>query len=152
MKLWIRLNANTPDDPRVHKLAEQLGISPSHALGLVVRVWCAMAGHAQDGVLGDIPPRAIAAWAGWGGSRLTNADKFATAFRELFADEHGNAPDYQDLQGKLIERMERDRARKRPKISTEIPRTFRGNSAATERNGTPDFPNPSELGEGRRRR
>ncbi len=141
LNLWIRVDAAAPRDPAICTLAEELGVQGSTALGLCVGVWCAMAEHAVDGHLGRASDRVIEQLAGWSGKR----GRFADVFKSLFVKENGHVRGWTDRQGKLLDRMERDRERHRKPDgeSPEPPRKLRGASAeipgkstSTERNGT----------------
>lgn len=113
MKLWVRLNADSPRDPRAGKLSDLLGIPQRLGYGMLVAVWCAMAEHAPDGDLSAVSDSTINEWAGWHrGERSRSAQPdFSSSFRSLFLDESGRDPDYAEQQGKLVERARRDRER-----------------------------------------
>ncbi|HEU4641262.1 MAG TPA: hypothetical protein VFS44_02325 [Gemmatimonadaceae bacterium] len=128
MKLWIRVDASTARDPNVGRFAEALGVSVPTAVGHLVMLWGVMAEHTPDGIIESVGVKALEEWAGWRGKR----GRFAQAFTELFVT-HGVVNGWADWQGKLIERMERDRARKR-----------RGDSAETRRNSAPTVRNVTE--------
>jgi hypothetical protein len=109
MSLWIRVDAATPDDPKISDIADALEIEPTHALGLIVSVWCKMASHAVSGSLANISNNQIERWAGWRGSRGV----FAIAFLAAFTDDKRMLNGWLKRQGNLIARMERDRQRHR---------------------------------------
>jgi hypothetical protein len=145
MKLWIRLDAGAPRDPKITELARALGVRRSEAFGLAASVWCVMAEHAVDGSLSTIADEDLEAWAYWQGKR----GKFAAAFRATFVSDDGTVGGWSERQGKLLDRMERDRQRHRkpdggsaepPRkddgVSAEIPRNVLGVSTSTVRNGT----------------
>lgn len=148
MKLWIRLDADTPRDPRIGQLADQLGVSPNHALGSVVAVWCAMGEHRPNGDLTGVSDSTLNAWAGFSrgsGRRPLGSAEFSAAFRELFLVDGVRDPLFGEQQGALVERARRDRERKgrppSPESSEEIPGNFRGNASeirgyGTEQDGT----------------
>lgn len=106
MKLWIRVDADAPDDPAVTELADVLGVDDAHAFGLCTRVWCRMAPHATSGQLDDVQDGTIERWAGWRGER----GAFAAAFRARFVRD-GAVLGWEDRQGALMTRRERDRER-----------------------------------------
>lgn len=152
MKLWIRLDAGTPRDPKITELARSLNVRRAEAFGLAASVWCVMAEHAVDGSLADIADEDLEAWAYWQGKR----GKFATAFRATFVDPDGTVGGWSERQGALLERMERDRKRHRkpqgnspepPRNgggnSPEPPRSLLGDSTSTVRNGTEQLQTPS---------
>jgi hypothetical protein len=148
MKLWIRVDAASPRDPKIGNLASALGIHRSQALGLAVAVWCAMSEHAVDGNIARVSDATLEEWAGWPGRR----GRFAPEFRSMFTDADGTVSGWSERQGALLTRMERDRQRHKkeapkPPPSPEPPRKVQGNSAehlrslhgkstSTERNGT----------------
>lgn len=127
MKLWIRVDACTPRDPKVGELADRLGVSVPLAVGHLVMLWGVMAEHTPDGVLSAVGVRPLEQWAGWTGKR----GKFYEAFCDLFVTD-GVVGGWEKRQGALISRMEKDRQRKFQGNSTEVPK----DSAPTERNGT----------------
>jgi hypothetical protein len=145
MKLWIRVDAASPDDPRIMQLGAELRVPDAQAFGLCVAVWCRMAEHATTGSLADVPSSLLERWAGWRGK----AGRFAAAFLAAFVADDGKVRGWEDRQGALLTRMERDRQRHRKpgepsrnngESSTEIPGNLRGglhgDSPSTERNGT----------------
>jgi hypothetical protein len=137
VKLWIRVDASAPNDPKMGELADYLRTARAHAFGLVSGVWCAMAEHAVDGDLTGVSDRTLEEWAGWTGKR----GRFAAAFREIFLHKvvevdgkMGVLPGWNERQGALLSRMERDRQRHknkevRPELPPDSPRKFHGNSA-----------------------
>ena len=145
MKLWIRLDAGAPRDPKITEIARTLGVRRAEAFGLIASVWCVMAEHAVDGNLGAIADEDLEAWAYWHGKR----GKFAAAFRSAFVGEDGSVGGWSERQGKLLDRMERDRKRhQKPEThspepppnsngnSAENPQNLPGDSTSTVRNGT----------------
>lgn len=153
MKLWLRIDADYPRDPRVGRLADELGIPLDEALGKVLRVHCSMAEHAPDGDLSVIADSTINGWVGWPTSRRAGARTFANVFRRVFLTEDGIDTSYSYQQGKLMERAEKNRERvrlwrerQRGETRTDTPkpalqkahrtRTVTPKYDATERNGT----------------
>lgn len=145
MKLWIRLDAGAPRDPKITELAKALGVRRAEAFGLIASVWCVMAEHAVDGDLSRIDPETLEYWAGWTGK----SGRFAKTFTETFCNESKQLSGWTERQGKLLDRMERDRQRhrksdetspepppKRNGNSAESPRSLPGDSTSTVRNGT----------------
>lgn len=127
MRLWIRVDASAARDPKVAEFSEALGVSVPTAIGHLVMLWGVMAEHTPDGIVEGVGAKALEDWAGWRGKR----GRFADAFTSIFTTD-GIVSGWADRQGRLIERMKKDRERKRPGNSTETPR----NSAPTVRNGT----------------
>lgn len=142
MKLWIRVDAAFPRDPEMRELSKRIGVNKMEALGHIVAVWAAMAEHRPSGDLSDISDDTLEDWAQYAPKKKVNAGRFATAFRELFVKE-GGARGWQDRQGKLVERAEKDRKRKASGdgIPADIPRTIQGNSSEIPdlRNGTEQY-------------
>lgn len=113
MKLWLRVDCDTPRDPRVGRLADLLGIPVDHGLGLLLRAWAAMAEHAPDGNLADFTDGTVNSWVGWPTqpARRSAACTFAQAYRSVFLDTAGVDEGFAFAQGKLMERAEKNRAR-----------------------------------------
>jgi hypothetical protein len=130
--LWIRVEAHEADSVAVARLAEALGIDVITALGHYVALGGAIAEHAPDGNIVNVPDAAIERWGRWSGKR----NKFAPVVREIFQAEDGEFADWLETMGKLVERRDKERARKSGGNSAETPQPQRGNSGATERNGT----------------
>lgn len=137
MKLWIRVDAALPRDPEVAELAACIGVKKTEAIGLLTCVWSAIAEHRPSGDVSGISPATLEDWALFEPRGKVKRGTFAAQFTRLFTRD-GFVRGWTDRQGKLIERMEKDRKRKQQSAepSTEIPQSFHGNSAPTERNGT----------------
>lgn len=141
MKLWIRIDASLHRDPEVADLAARVGVKKAEAIGLLACVWGAMAEHRPSGNVSDISPATLEDWAEYEPRGKVKAGAFASAFLALFTDD-GRVRGWKDRQGKLIERMEKDRIRKHGNApettedSTDIPGNVHGDSAVTERNAT----------------
>lgn len=131
LKLWIRIDAALRSDPNVAELASRLNISTAEAAGHCVFVWAAIAEHRPDGNLAGISSAALEDWAGYRKRRGKPTGAFARVFRELFLSD-GMVKGWADRQGKLLERAEKERARKFRGTSAESVQ----DSAPTERNGT----------------
>lgn len=111
MGLWIRVETNVAEHPKVIAFADTLGISLEEALGYIVRVWGQVAEHRPSGDLKGLSDAAVEIWARWRGE----PGCFGEAFRSQFMTGsilHG----WQERQGKLIERLSSDRRRKRPPL------------------------------------
>lgn len=151
--LWIRVEAHEVDSVRVAQLAEALGIDPVMALGHLVALAGQVAEQTPDGHIATVPNVTIERWARWSGRR----GEFARAVREILQDGAGFLDDWNESMGKLVERRAKDRQRKAGSKespgkdhgnSTENPRNGRGDSSATERDGTERTtpPNPPTAG------
>src|SRR4051812_2074120 len=78
--VWVRYDGTMPGDPRIHALADDLGISTPEAIGLHVCVCLGIAQHHPLGVIDSVGERTLETWAGWTGQR----GAFARAFRSGF--------------------------------------------------------------------
>ena len=122
MRFWIRVNARLADDPEVIAFAVAIlpklpvWVSVRTACGLLVTLWGHVVDEQEDGDLSGRDDVIVEAWAGWGGKR----NLFAREFRQRFT-ENGQIRQWEEYQGKLIERRERDRTRKRGGKSAGIP-------------------------------
>lgn len=148
MKLWIRIDSALPRDPDVQKLSKIVQIRKAETVGLLTCLWGVIAEHRPSGDISDLSPDTIEEWAEFEPRGRVKRGAFAEAFLSLFTTD-GYVRGWKDRQGKLIENAEKDRARKQSKRPTEptepqkeppqnsedFPRTFRGNSTATERTG-----------------
>ena len=141
MKLWIRIDVAIRSDPNVAELAVRLNITKAEAVGLCTLTWAGIAEHRPNGDLSGIGISALENWGGWEPRKGKPAGAFGAAFRELFLSGDA-ASGWRDRQGKLVERAEKDRARKSHGKAQDI----LGNSAVTERDGTErDATEPKEA-------
>lgn len=147
MKLWFRVDCDTPRDPRVGVLADLLCIVVDHALGLLLRVWAAMAEHAPDGNVAGFTDGTINGWVGWPTqpARRSSTPTFAQAYRRVFLDDGGVDERFAFAQGKLMERAEKNRARvklwrqkQKGETRTETPKVEAQNAQRT-RTETPEY-------------
>jgi hypothetical protein len=121
-RFWIRVNARLADDAEVRAFAKvilprssvRLGIAA--ACGYLVTLWGRVIDEQEDGNLATRDDDVIEEWAKWDGKRGV----FASAFRSAFTTD-GKIREWDDYQGALIERREKDRTRKRGKKSAGIP-------------------------------
>jgi len=131
VKLWIRIDAAVRSDPNVAELANRLKISIPEAVGHCVLVWCAIAEHRPDGILTGISISALEEWGGYRKRKGKPLGAFGKVFTELFLSDD-TIRGWRDRQGALIDRTEKETARKFRNRHADIVRT----SAVTERNGT----------------
>lgn len=82
---WIRIAVGIGDDPRIHAIADMLGVRIPEAVGLVVMLLAKFPEHAPDGSLAEVPDASVERWGGWAGDR----GAFAKAVRFTFLDEAG---------------------------------------------------------------
>lgn len=115
--MWIRVETNEVDSDRVMELGELCGISAEAAYGFLSRFRGNMAEHRPKGDVARLSDSMIEKWAGWAGMPTV----FATAFRKTWI-ENGILVNWTDKNGKLLERMEKDRVRKLRGTSAENPR------------------------------
>lgn len=68
---WIQVDDGIREHDKIYNLADALGITNAHAVGLMVCFWTWAAAAAPDGDITNFPPRAISRAAGWdkGGSK-----------------------------------------------------------------------------------
>ncbi len=105
---WIRLNTEVPHHAKFVLLANELGVR--EAWPRVVQLWCWAANSAKNGDLSGLKDRQIADFSGWKG----NATRFVSALRSVgLLDPDNRIHDWDDEQGKMLERLEKDRDRKR---------------------------------------
>lgn len=140
MKLWIRIDAAVRSDPNVDEMARRLNMPFAEAVGLCVLVWGAIAEHRPNGDITGIAIPTLERWAGYEPRKGKPPGAFGAAFLELFTSD-GEASGWHRRQGALIEKAEREKARKRRGNSADVPRK----NLSTERNGTEQTPHPTAL-------
>lgn len=142
MRFWIRVNARLVDDAEVQAFAaailakQPLWLAVRATCGLLVALWGRVVDEQEDGNLTGRQDGILEEWAGWRGK----AGLFAREFRARFVVD-GHIREWTDYQGKLIERREKDRRRKRGGDSAglpqetpqETPQDVGGNSAGIPR-------------------
>lgn len=122
---WLRVDVDMPDHPKMARLADLLDVD--EAWPRVMQLWCWAAKVAPTGDLTGLTPRAIARAAGW----RKDADRFVTALRDVgLLDADNKIHDWDDQQGKYLERLEKDRERKK-KPSAGVPTEFQRKDAGT---------------------
>jgi hypothetical protein len=128
---WIRLSNDLPDHPKSDALATLL--NEPRAWTHVVELWLWASRVRPDGALAGVGDAVIARRAGWTG----DAAAFVAALRDAgFLDADGMLHGWDKHQGKYLERLEKDRARKaagKPPKSPppEPPEAIRGKSEDT---------------------
>lgn len=119
-RFWIRVNARLADDAEVRAFAFVLfqkapaWLAVRTTCGLLVSLWGRVIDEQEDGDVSGRDDHALEEWAGWGGKR----GLFAKEFRARFTTD-GMISQWDDYQGTLISRRERDRNRKRGGKPTE---------------------------------
>lgn len=107
---WTELHQGVAWHKKTVKLGSELGVRRAEALGLICTLWLWALEHAQDGQLGHLTDREVAAAAGWHKS----AAPFVLALAKVgFLDEGGYLHDWHDYAGRLIERRASDLERKK---------------------------------------
>jgi hypothetical protein len=124
--LWIRVDTDVADNPKIGRFAARLGLDVETTLGHLVRVWGKMAEQKSDGSLRGVTGMTIESWANWRGKK----GHFAEAFRRAFVVKGGVVKGWGERQGKLVLRQIADALRKREGRSRDIPRNVRGQSDA----------------------
>lgn len=105
---WLQLHQSVAWHKKTCALAKRLKVRRAEALGLVATLWLWSLEHAQDGALGHLTDREVAAAAGW----HRRPDDFVLSLSEVgFIDSDGGIHDWYDFAGRLIERREDNTAR-----------------------------------------
>lgn len=124
---WFRVHAALIDKPVIARAVDALGVSEHEAVGLMVTFWGALSQHVPSGLVAELPDRQLENWARWRGRR----GRFAAFVRAQHIDQQGRVNEWDDYNGVLEDRRERDRERKR-KLREErrnVRRTSAGQSA-----------------------
>ena len=129
---WIKVDQGLSRHRKIFALSNYLDIPEPYAEGLVINLWCWALDNAQDGDLAKFTPENIASVAIWRG----DPEQFIEGLKESgFLDEPRTLHDWMDYAGKLIDRREKDRQRKRDcGSSVESSRNECGNPAESSRN------------------
>lgn len=106
---WIRVATGIKNDPRLAAMAEQLGTTIAHAVGLVVSTLCELPEHAKQGDVSAVPNLALERWAGWEGER----DAYAFAFRTHMCTDAGVVSGWERHNGAAIRESDASRERAR---------------------------------------
>jgi hypothetical protein len=105
------VHANLADRPIIDRAATQLGVSTAEAIGLLVTLWGSVSQHAPGGLLKDVSDTQLERWAQWTRKR----GKFAAFIRAHHLDGDGKIKEWDDYQGKLEQRRNKERERLRNK-------------------------------------
>lgn len=106
---WIELHQSLWTHHKTIELAAQLGIDPTHAGGLMARLWTWCLDNAPDGDLSRLSATAIAVGAGWTGKP---EDFVEAAIKAGFLDRDPDGRqglfvhDWHDYAGRLMERRQ----------------------------------------------
>jgi len=134
---WIRVDNDLPDHPKSLALDVALGVDRSWTH--VVQLWLWTSRVVPTGDLSKMPDAVIASRAGW----KKDASVFVDALRQVgFLDSDGMLHDWHEYQGKMLERLEKDRERKRKPSKdsagnpTELRRKSDGSPTEVQRTST----------------
>ena len=107
---WIRVDATIGENPKLFQLADRLDMEVPHVVGHLTLLWAWMSLNAWDGRLKKVPDGVIERAAQWRGEKA----KFALAIRDYLCDKRtGEMSGWVERQGKLVQWMQRNSARKR---------------------------------------
>ncbi len=138
---WIESHQGLGNHPKTRKLARLLGISHAAAIGHLHYLWWGALDFAQDGNLEKYDIGDIAETMHWEGDAQELIDALVSAGFLDNTEKGLTIHDWNDYTGKLAERREKDRSRKRisyekqskEKVSEDSPRRLHGESAETPR-------------------
>ncbi len=129
---WIESHQELANHPKVWRLAKELAISVPAAIGHLHLLWWWALTYAESGEVGNIDFTQISRAAYWEGEP---SSLIAALIDVGFLDESGpsiSLHDWHDFAGKLIDRRNADRERKRNVgLSAGSPQELRRNSHAT---------------------
>lgn len=110
---WIELHQSVWTHRKTLLLSDALGLNPIYAAAHISHLWTWALDNAPNGQLTGLPPRVIAAGAGWTG----DPDQFmAAAIASGYLEWSGDTlmlHDWDDYAGRLIDRREQQRERMR---------------------------------------
>lgn len=105
---WIRVDIDMMGHPKIRRLATRLGCSKVQAIGHVIALWAWASKFSPHGETDKFEPEEIADGAMWDG----DAGQFIQAMKDSgLIDADGILHDWQQYNGVLIEKRERDRER-----------------------------------------
>lgn len=129
---WIELHQTLREHKKLFACADALNLSRIEMIGTLVSLWLWALDNAQDGSLEGVSDRTVARVCDFPEKKAAKLMEALHKYGWLDRDgEHYVIHDWYDYAGKLMERREKDRKRK--KISVSKPLDFHGNS-----NGTPE--------------
>lgn len=100
---WLELHQSVAWHKKTYTLAGLLRVRRAEALGLIATLWLWALEHAQDGSLGHLTDREVAAAAGW----HRRPSEFVLACHKAeFLDDDGAIHDWYDFAGRLIEQRQ----------------------------------------------
>ena len=135
---WIESHQEVGRHPKTKKLARLLGVSLPAAVGHLHYLWWWALDFAQDGVLDKFDAEDIADAIQWDGDASQLIDAMIASGHIDLTDHGLVIHDWGEYAGKLLERREKDRARKRSAAEAAgVPSSFRrsSNGKSTEGDG-----------------
>ncbi len=129
---WIESHQSLGRHPKVFKLASRLRINKAQAIGHLQYLWWWALDFAPTGNLSAFTPAEISAGAEWPGE----PGPFHDALKDGWLDDDGTLHNWGDYAGKLIEKRELDRDRKRASRAS--------NGCPTDGARTAHVPNPTQ--------
>ena len=131
--------------PKLARLAELLGRNPTEAGGYLVRLWSWAAEYRLDGSLRDLSDKELALACGWRGA----PGKFIRALNKSGWVKDTQVHDWQEHQGRYIDKMLKEREKKRVKRARDREETGGGQSEDGDGdNLAPSPPSGSVSGSG----
>lgn len=143
---WIELHQNLREHRKMFACADELKVSRIQMVGILVSIWLWALDNTPNGSFENISNRTIARICDWPEKK---ADALINALHKTgWLDKDGESyciHDWYDYAGKLMERREKDRARKnksaeKPKFSDGNPAEEPQKSCATVPNRTVQYP------------
>jgi hypothetical protein len=128
--MWLQVDVNLPDHPKVRLLGRLLGIEPDLAMAKLQRVWFwAMQYVGEDGDLSRYPALQVAVAANWDG----DADAFLASLKAArLVDDDGRLHDWAKYTGDYLRHLARNRA-------------YKAQQRSVQRTDTPPLPHPIPL-------
>ena len=121
--MWVRVDDDVIEHPKTYRLARLMGTDRATALGLLVAIWGYASRHHHDGDITDLELSAIHQRVGWTSAGLSagvldpvRSDVRSVLVGSGYADRSDDGRvvlhDWEEHQGPMIERREKDKKRK----------------------------------------
>jgi len=138
---WIQVDDGIREHDKIYNLADTLGISNAHAVGLMVCFWTWAVTAAPDGDVTNFPPRAITKAAGWDKGGQKCAQQFYDAlfsihFLEQTSEGKVVIRNWEQRATLLIDYMEKQKEKTRNRVQNF--RNRKKEKQAVEGNQRPD--------------
>jgi hypothetical protein len=130
---WIELHQSVWTHRKTLLLADALGLIPIYAAAHISHLWTWALDNAPNGELTGLPPRVIAAGAGWTGDPEQFIAAVITSGYVERADEALLLHDWDDYAGRLIDRREQQKERMRAARSQRKPASRKGKTPTKPR-------------------